>query len=187
MDMFEKAVKVTKEVGDSVISSVKNIGGTLYNTTKEQSELASLNVQKSVIEKKLMESYAEIGKRYVEYVGNCDGTQAFDVADVLESIRPELDRLTDVKIQINEKELAIRAANEERAQRKAQSEYDTEKQKLDKAMAMDIITQDEYDAKLCAAQKKLDNYDLLRKIDMQLQMGIISAEEHAEKIHNILK
>lgn len=40
MDMFGKATKVAKEVGESV----KNLGDSLYNSTKEQSDMASLNV-----------------------------------------------------------------------------------------------------------------------------------------------
>ena len=38
MDMFEKATR-----------AAKNLGASIYSTTKEQSELASLNVQKSVV------------------------------------------------------------------------------------------------------------------------------------------
>ena len=55
-DIFEKAAKATKDVGDTVVSSAKSLGGSLYNSTKEQSELAGLNVQKSVLDKKLNDS-----------------------------------------------------------------------------------------------------------------------------------
>ena len=53
-------------------------------------------------------------------------------------------------------------------------------------MELDILTQEEYQEKLAVIKKKYDNYDRLRKIDMQLQMGIISKEEHKEKINNII-
>ena len=56
-----------------------------------------------------------------------------------------------------------------------------------KTFEMEIIEQDEYEAKLAVVQKKYDNYDQLRKVDMQLQMGIINEEEHAEKVKNILQ
>lgn len=187
MDMFEKASKTAKNVGENVISSAKSIGTSLYSFTKEQSELTSLNVQKSVIEKKLEDSYAEIGKRYVAYISECTGATIFDVNDILDAMSPELEKLNDVKAQIAEKEVQIKQAGEERTQKKAQDEFDAEKSKLDKALEMDIITQEEYDAKLAKAQRKIDNYDKLRKIDMQLEMGIITKEEYEEKVKNILQ
>lgn len=187
MDMFEKASQVAKNVGENVISSAKNIGNSLYSSTKEQSELAGLNVQKNVIEKKLTDYYTEIGRRYVSYIEKCDGEMTFDVEDLLETMRPELEKLNEVKCQIAEKEAQIKEANEERAQKKALDEFEAEKCKLDQALQMDIITAEEHFEKLQAAQRKLDNYEMLRKIDLQLQMGIITKAEHDEKIKNILQ
>ncbi len=187
MDVFEKAAKAAKEVGDNVFHSAKNIGESIYNLTKDQSELASLNVQKSAIEKRLTNSYAMIGKRYVEYMQVCDGGKVFEVSDILEAIQPELDKLSEVRNQIKEKEDIIKAINEERAKKKAQDEFDEEKQKLDKALGLEIITQEEYEEKLAGAQKKLDCYDLLRKINMQLEMGIITQLEYEEKVKKILQ
>jgi len=187
MDVFEKAAKAAKEVGDNVFHSAKNIGESIYNLTKDQSELASLNVQKSAIEKRLTDSYAMIGKRYVEYMQVCDGGEVFEVSDILEEIQPELDRLSEVRNQIKEKEDIIKAVNEERAKKKAQDEFDEEKQKLDKALELEIITRLEYEEKLAAAQKKLDCYDLLRKVNMQLEMGIITQLEYEEKVKKILQ
>ncbi len=187
MDMFEKATKVAKNVGDSVITSAKNIGTSIYSSTKEQSELASLNVQKSVIEKKLTEFYAKIGKRYVEYIDQCESGVAFEVNDLLEEMQPELEKLAEVNNNIAEKEQQIKQANEDRAFKKAQEEFDAEKKKLDKALEMDVVSKLEYEEKLAAAQRKLDNYDMLRKIAMQLEMGIISKAEYDEKVKNILR
>lgn len=175
MDMFEKATR-----------AAKNLGASIYSTTKEQSELASLNVQKSVVEKKLNESYAEIGKRYVEYIDRCESEVAFNVDDIIEKMQPDLEKLTDIKLQIAEKEGQIKQNNEEKAQKKAQDDFEFEKSKLDKALAMDIITQEEYSKKIAAAKIKLENYDMLRKIELQLEMGIITRDEYNEKINAIL-
>lgn len=186
MDMFEKATKVVKEVGENVIDSARSLGTSIYSTSKEQSELAGIKVQKSVVEKKLQEYYAEIGKRYVDYMGHTDASEAFDVSDVVEAMQPELDKLAEIEAALEEKELNAKKMEEERRQKRAQDEFHEKKARLDKALSMDIISQEEYDNKLAAAQKKLDNYEQLRKIDIQLQMGIISQEEHSEKISQLL-
>ena len=171
-DIFEKAAKAAKDVGDTVVSSAKSLGGSLYNSTKEQSELAGLNVQKSVLDKKLNDSYAEIGKRYVDYMERCSSTETFDVSDIIEKIKPDLEQ--------------IKEQDDERFAKKAQADYDFEKEKLDKALSMEIINEEEYNEKLDFAKRKLDNYMLLRKIEAQLEMDIISREEYNEKRKNIL-
>lgn len=187
MDMFEKATKAVKEVGETVIDSAKSLGTTIYSSSKEQSELAGMKVQKSVLEKKLQDSYAEIGRRYVSYISSAEGNEAFNVSDILETMRPELDKLAELENAIEEKKMNAKKEEEERLQKKAQDEYDLEKAKLDRALNMDILSQEEYDEKLAVVQKKLDNYEQLRKIDMQLQMGIITRDEYVQKVDRLLK
>ena len=62
-----------------------------------------------------------------------------------------------------------------------------EKEKLDRALQLDILSEEEYEAKLETATRKLNNHDTLRKIRMQYEMGIISKEEQDEKIRAILQ
>ena len=112
----------------------------------------------------------------------CDSESIFDVNDILEKMQPDLDKWKEVKYQILEKEEKIKQMNEEKERRKAEYEFELEKQKLDKAFEMNILTQLEYDYKLGMAKMKLDNYELLRKYDLQLQMGILTKEEYDEKI-----
>lgn len=61
-----------------------------------------------------------------------------------------------------------------------------EKAKLDKALGMDLLTQEEYDEKLAAARKKVDNFEAVRRIEQQAEMGLITAEEKAQKINQLL-
>ena len=184
--MFEKAAKTMKSVGENVFTSAKSVGSSIYSTTKEQSELASLNVQKSVVEKKLNNAYAEIGKKYVAYVQSCEDSVVFDVTDIIESIQPELEKLEGIEDMIEIKKQEIKEANEEKLRKKAQSNFEFEKSKLDKALELDIIDEYEYEEKLAAAQKKLDNYDMLRKVDLQYEKGIITKAEYDAKIKSIL-
>lgn len=186
MDFFNKASKVAKSVGDNVVSSAKNVGSTIYTSTKEQSELAGLRIQATVVEKQLDAYYAEIGKKYVEYVKQCDMEVAFNVDDIMEQLQPDLDKLTDIKVQIAEKEEQIKQNNLERERKKVQDEFDAVKRKLDKALEMDIITEFEYEEKLATAQKKVDNFEQLHKIELQYEMDIITKEEYDAKVKALL-
>lgn len=187
MDFFDKATKVAKDVGNSVKTTAVNVGNSISNITKEQSELAGLKLQKSNIDKKLNSAYAEIGRKYVEYIQQCDTGILFDVSDIVEEMKPDLEKIAELDAQIADMDHQIRQNNLDRERKKAQDIFDSEQKKLDKALDMEIITNEEYNEKLAAAQKKLDHFELLKKIDMQLEMGIISKVEHEEKVRNILQ
>lgn len=187
MDLFDKATKMAKDVGNSVKTTAVNVGNTIGNITKEQSELAGLKLQRSNIDKKMDSAYSEIGRKYVSYIEECSTGVVFDVSEIIEEMKPELEKMADLDVQIAEMENQIKQNNLDREKKKAQEQFDSEKKKLDKALDMEIITDMEYNEKLSAAQKKLDNYELLKKIDMQLEMGIITKAEHEEKIKSILE
>lgn len=183
MDLFNKATKVAREVGNSVV----NAGNVLSSATREQTELANLKIQKSALDRKMESQYAEIGKRYIAYISNTFNTRPFDVQDVLEAMQPNLEKLSEIDSQIADKERVIKENNAERDKKRAQEQYEGEKKKLDKARELDVITEEEYQVKLTSAQKKLDNFDLLRKVEMQYDMEIITKEEYEEKVKNILQ
>ena len=65
---------------------------------------------------------------------------------------------------------------------RAEEEFQEEKTKFDRALAMDVISQDEYNFKISIARKKVDNFEEIRKIEQQFDMGIITKEEKNAKI-----
>ncbi len=167
MDFFDRTTKVVREIG---------------NATREQTELANLKIQKAAIEKKLESQYAEIGKRYVDY-----SAETFDVTDILDVINPDLDKIAEIMDQVEQKEQQFRQHSIEKDRKKALEQFESEKRKLDKARDLDIISELEYDEKLAKARKRYDNFEMLKKIQMQFEMDIITREEYEEKVRNILQ
>ena len=68
-----------------------------------------------------------------------------------------------------------------------QQEQESLAEAQDKAKDLDVITEEEYEVKLTSARKKLDNFELLRKVEMQYEMDIITKEEYEEKVRNIMQ
>lgn len=172
MDFFDRTTKVVREIG---------------NVTKEQTELANLKIQKAAIEKKLESQYAEIGKRYVAYIADSFRTTPFDVSDILDAINPDLEKVSEITEQISQKDQQVRQHSIEKDRKKALDQFESEKRKLDKARDLDVITYEEYEEKLAKAQKKFDNFEMLKKIQMQYEMDIITKEEYEDKVRNVLQ
>lgn len=172
MDFFDKTSKVVKEIS---------------NVTKEQTELANLKIQKAAIEKKLENQYAAIGKRYVAYIADSFRTTPFDVSDILDAINPDLEKVAEIAEQISQKDQQVRQHSMEKDRKKALDVLENEKRKLDRARDLDVITAEEYAEKLEKAQKKFDNFETLKKIQIQYEMDIITKEEYEEKVKNVLQ
>ena len=96
MDLFDKAIEKAKKVGNNVASTAMNVGNTIGNVTKEQTELAGLKLQRSTIDKKLEGMYAQIGKKYVSYIEVCDSAETFDVEDIISDMQHELNQIRDL-------------------------------------------------------------------------------------------
>ena len=67
-----------------------------------------------------------------------------------------------------------------------EEEFLAEKSKLDKALGMELLSQDEYDAKLAIAKKKVDNFVEIRRIKQQAEMGLITEAEKNAKLNALL-
>lgn len=176
MNIFDKTTKAVKEVGTSI-----------GNVTREQTELANLKIQKAAIERKLEGQYAEIGKRYVAYISDSYQIEPFDVSDILDVINPDLERVAEISEQMELREQQVRQNALEKERKKAQEQFDIVKKKLDKARDMDVISDEEYNDKLEKAQRRLDNFEVLKKIQMQYEMDIITREEYQEKVNKVLQ
>lgn len=152
---------------------------------QEQSELAALKMQVNVIEEELESAYAQIGRKYVEYVIATQEMPQIDVSDILKMAESKLEKRQELEKQIVELEKQIKQKTILREKELAEEEFRNEKQKLDRALAMDVLTQADYDKKIAIAKKKVDNFEAIRLTEQQFDMGIITKEEKEAKIKQL--
>ena len=185
MGLFDKVTKTATNIGKSALSSAANVGSTVGVAAQDQSELAGLKMQVNVIEQELDASFVQIGRKYVDYVISSGEMPGIDVTDILKLIDPKLTQKQDLEKQIIELEKKIKNNAVLREKQAAEEAYLAEKAKLDKALAMDIITQEDYDIKLAIAKKKVDNFEAIRKVEQQYEMKLITKEERDAKIKEL--
>ena len=127
-----------------------------------------------------------IGRKYVDYVISSGEMPGIDISDILKMIDPKLTRKKELQDKVIELEKRIKEQDALRDKQAAEAEFISGKEKLDKALAMGVLEQADYDVKLSALQKKLDNFEIMRKLDQQVEMGIITEEEKNAKLFEIL-
>ena len=115
-----------------------------------------------------------------------DEEPVFDVSDFLTIIKQDQAKKKEQENQLAEVEKRAKQNTLLREKTKAEESFEQEKGVLDKALAMEIISKEEYEQKLNIARKKVENFEEIKKIEQQFEMGIITKEEKDEKINAIL-
>lgn len=175
-----------KETAENFTKTATVITNSVVNSAKEQEKIIRLESDIKKEQKKINNKYTEIGKAFAEYVSNNSDLNNFDVSELLNEL--ELEIANKKVLEADLKEIKNRSAveAEQKKREKANKDFEEEKAKLDKALAMEIISEDDYNTKLSYHQKKLDNYDEINKIEKQYNLGIITFEEKEQKIKDIL-
>ena len=156
-------------IGDIIRKLMKNpkLAGKL-------DELDALEVWKELIGKQL--------QKYIAEARMIKGSLLIKVKSA--PLRNELSyKKTDIIKQINTKLGRVGTSLEGGEEKDIfQREFDAEKSKLDKALKMDVISQEEYNEKLSKESLKLENFDQIRKVKKQYEMDLISKEEMTSKL-----
>ena len=97
-----------------------------------------------------------------------------EISDLLKLMDPKMTKKQELEQKIIELEKEIKQKNVLREKQQAEESFLAEKDKLDKALAMDILSQDEYNVKIAIERKKLDNFEAIRKVEQQAEMGLIT-------------
>lgn len=182
MGLFDKISKTATNIGNNAKTSAIKVGSNASVAVQEQSELVALKSQVTVINQELDSSYVQIGRKFVNYVLETGEMPGIDVSDILKLIDPKMTKKQELEQQIIKLEKEIKEKNVLREKQLAEEQFIAEKEKLDKALAMDIISQDDYDVKLAIARKKVDNFEAIRKVEQQAEMGLITKEEKEQHI-----
>lgn len=182
MGIFEKISKSAKSVGSSVTKTAGKIGSNATVATEEQAEIISLRSQINVIDQELDAAYTQIGRKYVDYVIKNSEIPDIGVSDLLKLIDPKVTKKAELENQIIQIEKEIKQKNILREKAIAEEAFLKEKQKLDRAFGMELLSQEEYDEKFAVARKKFDNFEAIRKVEQQAEMGLITNEEKEAKI-----
>ena len=185
MGLFDKVSRTAASVGQSTLNSASKVGSNIGVAAQDQSELAGLKMQLNAVNQELDASYVQIGRKYDDYVVASGEMPGIDVASILKLMEPKLEQKNELQAKIVALEKKIKDQNILREREAAEAEFIREKDKLDKALQMDVISQAEYDTKIVIARKKLDNFEEIKRVEKQLDMKLITREEFEAKMRDL--
>ena len=183
MGLFNKIKTQASTIGSNISDSTSKLGSDIATSAKENAKLSAIRTEITSIEGQLNIGYKDIGKKYVE---NLLANQGENVEVTLQEPLARIEPLLEKKIELEDEAIEIEKKIKDQIiiQEKAifQKEYDQEKEKLEKAVKLDVLSKEEMEEKLAKARLKLDNFDNIRKLKKQEEMGLITKTELAEKL-----
>ena len=183
--------EVIDEVKEEAIDEVKaEAAAETVDEAKEEAAAETIDEVKAEDTAETIDEEKEVSKEPAEdkvaEESDEDEEPVFDVSDFLTIIKQDQAKKKELENQLAEVEKRAKQNTLLREKTKAEESFEQEKGVLDKALAMEIISKEEYEQKLNIAKKKVENIEEIKKIEQQFEMGIITKEEKDEKINAIL-
>lgn len=167
-----------EDVAETVDEAKEEAADETIDEVKAEDTAETINEEKEVSEEPAEDKVTEESDE--------DEEPVFDVSDFLTIIKQDQAKKKELENQLAEVEKRAKQNTLLREKTKAEESFEQEKGVLDKALAMEIISKEEYEQKLNIARKKVENFEEIKKIEQQFEMGIITKEEKDEKINAIL-
>lgn len=191
LQIGKKYAEFVADMDDAEPETAENEAAEAETTEAETTEATESSevideVKEEAIDEVKAEAAAETVDEAKEEAADEDEEPVFDVSDFLTIIKQDQARKKELENQLAEVEKRAKQNTLLREKTKAEESFEQEKGVLDKALAMEIISKEEYEQKLNIARKKVENFEEIKKIEQQFEMGIITKEEKDEKINAIL-
>lgn len=179
-EVKEEAIDEVKaeDVAETVDEAKEEAPAETIDEVKAEDTAETIDEEKEASEESAEDKVAEESDE--------DEEPVFDVSDFLTIIKQDQAKKKELENQLAEVEKRAKQNTLLREKTKAEESFEQEKGVLDKALAMEIISKEEYEQKLNIARKKVENFEEIKKIEQQFEMGIITKEEKDEKINAIL-
>jgi hypothetical protein len=170
---------------ESLSKAATNAFSTVVVSSQDNTKMNLIKTELTEINAELDATYSLIGKKYVEYVSETNEMPGIDVKELLILMEPKLEKKNEFETQLIAIEKKIKEQAFTQEKERYENEFKSQKEILDKAKEMDIISKDDYAEKLKQYTKKRDNFQAIRNIKKQYELGIISYEELQMKLREL--
>ena len=175
-----------KIMTESFTKTAATIANGIATTAREQENISNIEKEISVLNSEIDAAYTQIGRKFVQYATETKQMPGIDVTDILNMLDPKMSRKAELEAELLEIQKRLKDMALIQEKNKVEYEFLKEKEKLDRALAMDVINKDEYDGKVNQYRKRIDCFDDIKKIEQQYELGIIDFNEKEMKINFIL-
>ncbi len=169
----------------SMMDNFKKSTGNQDIDNQNSSGQRSIKNEIESLDEELGRFYRSIGQKYVEHILTHNNVKDFNIDNVLVILKTKVERRNALQNKLDQIEYLEQQQEIQQEKLKYESEYQTQKIKLDKALAMEVIGHEEYETRLKPYKSKVEHFDEMIKIQKQFEMGLIDAHEKKVRLFEI--
>lgn len=186
MGLFDRIKTTASGVGASLATGVGQIAGKATVEAKEAAKITAVKADIAAVQAEIDTAYTAIGKAYVDAAVAGKEVSDIGAGPTLKLLEPKLEKKMELEKELIALEKALGDSQILQERQILQRELDAQKEKLDKAKAMGVISDEDYNAKLAEASKRLEHFEDIRKLDKQKELGLLSQAEYDAKVKALL-
>lgn len=182
---LENQQKEGKKMGflSTMVDSLKKSVGSQEDIDNQNSSgQKSIKNEMEALDEELGRFYRSIGQKLVEHILADKEVKEFNIDNVLLILKPKVERKNELQKKLDQLEQLEQQQKMQKEKLKYELEYQNQKNKLDKALAMEIINREEYETRLNPYKNKVEHFDEMIKIQKQFEMGLIDAHERKVRL-----
>ena len=186
MGLFDRIKTTASGVGASLATGVGQIAGKATVEAKEAAKITAVKADIAAVQAEIDTAYTAIGKAYVDAAVAGKEVSDIGAGPTLKLLEPKLEKKMELEKELIALEKALGDSQILQERQILQRELDAQKEKLDKAKAMGVISDEDYNAKLAEAGKRLEHFEDIRKLDKQKELGLLTQAEYDAKVKALL-
>ncbi|MCB2295215.1 hypothetical protein LGK95_17160 [Clostridium algoriphilum] len=170
---------------ESISKAATNAFCTVVVSSQDDAKINDIKTELTAIDGELDVAYKQIGEKYFKYISETKESPVIEVEDILNLMEPKQEKRNEMKAQLAELEKKVKDQVILQEKEKFENEFKRQKDALDRAKSIDVISEDEYNSKLKEYTKKLENFQAIRNVKKQYELGIISYNELQMKLREL--
>lgn len=178
--------QIAEQISSLAAKGAAMIASAPFQKQEDSQEKKRLRTQMDALQKELDKQYADLGKQYVDSLSDGSASKN-DMDTAVQMIRQKKESLSKLEKELMEIEKSTINNRIFAEKQQALETFNAELAKLEKAVSMEVMSQEEFNEKRSALQRRMDNFEAIKRIEIQQEMGIITREEKDRKIAQLVE
>ena len=178
--------QIAEQISSLAAKGAAMIASAPFQKQEDSQEKKRLRTQMDALQKELDKQYADLGKQYVDSLSDGSASKN-DMDTAVQMIRQKKESLSKLEKELMEIEKSTINNRIFAEKQQALETFNAELAKLEKAVSMEVMSQEEFTEKRSALQRRMDNFEAIKRIEIQQEMGIITREEKDRKIAQLVE
>lgn len=185
MSYLDNLLNVGKNLGSQIGNALSNTRDQTFVSAKNSAKRSSIEMEIGMLEQDLNLAYTSIGRIYVEHLIATRTAPTIPIKETLVQVLTKMKQKKILEEELAELELQDQTQMLMAEKMKYEQEFLEKRTKLEKALSLGLISEEEFSEKINQNRVRLQNFEAIKKIELQHKFGVIDEDEKTAKLKKL--